>query len=355
MSLRDVAREVGVSVSAVSLALRGSPKVSEQRRKNICEAAERLGYEKDGRIAELMEHLRANRVDRQMSKLAVIIPEIDQVGLKSYPRLQKIIRGVEEQAKESGYGTDLFFLTELKASPKRLKTILISRGIKGVIALPWMSGIGALDLEVDGLCVATAGYSVIDPMLNRACPNYLQMMDELIEQACRLGYRRIGFAMTYSAGGIGHKLFASSYLYYSMLVDEADRIPILRKRDIEDGKLQNWMERYRPDAVISSGKVYRMLEELGYQLPEDLGFAALDLTDGPPDASGVDHCHESVGREAAKLAMSDINLNQTGVPESPKVVLVDSHYQSGLTLRRVGKPIELKIRASKYQDANYVK
>ena len=68
LSMRDIAKEAGVSVSAVSLALRNSPKVSKKRRDEITKIAERMGYVKDGRISELMEHLRTNRTDRKFSK-----------------------------------------------------------------------------------------------------------------------------------------------------------------------------------------------------------------------------------------------------------------------------------------------
>ena len=48
VSMKEIAQEAGVSVSAVSLALRNSPKVSEKRRLEIEQIAERMGYVKDG-------------------------------------------------------------------------------------------------------------------------------------------------------------------------------------------------------------------------------------------------------------------------------------------------------------------
>ena len=47
VSLRDVARSVGVSHVTVSLALRGDPRVSAARRKEVEIAAKRLGYRPD--------------------------------------------------------------------------------------------------------------------------------------------------------------------------------------------------------------------------------------------------------------------------------------------------------------------
>ena len=350
--MRDIAREAGVSVSSVSLAFRNSPKVSKNKRAEITDIARRLGYVRDGRISELMEHLRANRSDRKFSKLAVLVPEITKARQASFPVMGKLIDGLEAQARQSGYGLDVIYLPELGASPERLRRILISRGIRGIIAMPWVSGVGTLDLDVEAFSISTAGYSIIDPMVNRACANYLQMMDELIEQTCRLGYKRIGFAMTYPRGGTGHKLFASSFLYYSTLIDSSQRIPILPKSEINAINLDKWMMEYNPDVVIGDGMVYELLVDLGYKVPADLGFATLDTAKGPPDASGVDHCHEVVGREAFKLVLSDINLNSKGVPESPKVVLVDSHYHSGFTLRKVGRKIDVRLRSSTNQNSD---
>ena len=347
VSMRDLAREVGVSVSAVSLALRNSPKVSKKKREEIREAADRIGYVKDGRVAELMEHMRTFRLKERLSTIAVIISDIRKSELKGYPRMVSLTRGVEDEARKNGYGVDFMFLKDLGVSPKRLRDILIARGIKGIVVMPFQAGVGEFAMDISGFCVSTPGYSIIKPTINRACPNFLQMMDELLEQICRLGYRRVGFIMTYGSGGIGHKLYSSSFLYYSTLIDNSLRIPILRRRDVGIAGIQKWMEKYQPDVVVSSGMVYRILEDLGYRIPKDLGFASLELSEDHGQASGVDHRHELVGSEALKLTFSDINLNHSGVPENPKVVLVDSHFREGNTLRKIGRARVIKLRASK--------
>ena len=116
--------------------------------------------------------------------------------------------------------------------------------------------------------------------------------------------------------------------------------------------VQTWIDKYKPDVIISSGRVYQILEELGYNMPGDLGFAALDIAEGPEHASGADHRHRQVGCETLKLVLSDIYLNNTGIPRSPKIVLVDSHYRSGATLRQIGEPVRLRIMSTIYHDSN---
>lgn len=53
ITLRDIANESGVSVTAVSLAMRGSRRISQDKTKEIQEIAERLGYTRDPMLSAL--------------------------------------------------------------------------------------------------------------------------------------------------------------------------------------------------------------------------------------------------------------------------------------------------------------
>jgi len=61
VSLRDVARAVGVSHMAVSLALRDDPRVSEARRREIRAKAEQLGYRPDPMLSSLAAYRNTRR------------------------------------------------------------------------------------------------------------------------------------------------------------------------------------------------------------------------------------------------------------------------------------------------------
>jgi LacI family transcriptional regulator len=332
VSMREIARKAGVSVSAVSLALRNQARVSEKERRRIQGIARKLGYKRDPEIARLMEHLRTARAQRRASTLAVVIPELDREGLASYFPITEMLKGIRAQAEEAGFGTELFFLTDPGMTPARLRTILVARGVKGLIVAPYASGVGTLDLDVSGFCAATAGYSIVRPQLHRACPNYLQMMDELIDHLQRLHFHRIGFVLTYSRGGIGHKLLTSSYLYYQSLLPAAERIPILPREQVNERDIAAWLKRHRPEVVIGSGRVFALLQGMGLAIPGDLHFANLDLSEPPRQAAGMDHRYQLVGREAVKLVLTQFTLNLTGIPANPKIVLVDSHRRDGFTL-----------------------
>jgi len=330
--MREVARAAGVSVSAVSLALRNSPKISAQRRDAILKTAEQLGYRRDPRVTELMEHLRTARPHRASSTIAMIIPELTREQLAHYPPIQGLIEGARDIATFAGFNLDFFHLTDPGMSPKRVRQILLARGVKGVLIAPFASGVARINFDCTGLCVATAGYSIVEPRLHRACPDYLQMMDELIADCTERGYRRIGLVMTYGEGGIGQKLFTSSFLYWQSKIPPEERIPVLPKVQISPENLRAWFDRYQPEVIISAGSVFMMLHEIGLRMPRDVAFASIDVSEPPTDAAGADHRYNLVGCEALKQVLTMLNLNLTGVPSDPKVVLVDSHRREGYTL-----------------------
>jgi LacI family transcriptional regulator len=153
VNLREIAKEANVSVSAVSLALRNSSKVSEKVRHHIQNLAQQMGYRKDPRIVELMEHLRQNRDDQRESKIAVLIPEISKAEIPEYHPIRDILAGIQSAGKNVGFGAEFFSLADLKANAKRLRTILFSREIHGLILAPYRSGVGTMDLDSSDLRV----------------------------------------------------------------------------------------------------------------------------------------------------------------------------------------------------------
>jgi LacI family transcriptional regulator len=330
--MREIAAVAGVSVSTVSLALRNSAKISARRRDAILKLVEKMGYRSDPRISELMVHLRSVRADRSPSNIAFVIPELTRDQVRHYSPILCMLDGVREMADAFGFEVDVFHLADPGMNTKRLRSILSARSIRGVIIAPFASGVAEIDFDIRGFSVATAGYSIVKPRLHRACPHYQQMMDELLETCTELGHRRIGLVMTYNEGGIGHKLFTSSFLYYQSKIPESDRIPILPKPEISPVHLRRWLDTHRPEVVISAASVYHLLHDIGVGIPQDVSFASIDLSEPPTDAAGADQRYQLVGREALTLVLSQLNLNLTGEPDDPRVLLVDSHQREGFSL-----------------------
>ena len=92
MTMKDIARELGISVATVSRALRDSPRISEERRRMVQQ------YARDHNFSPnvLAESLRHSRV-KPSRVIGVIVPEFTHYYFSS------ILTGIEEAAMARGY------------------------------------------------------------------------------------------------------------------------------------------------------------------------------------------------------------------------------------------------------------
>ena len=92
LTMKDIARELGISVATVSRALKDSPRISPERRAAI----QQYAREHDFTPNVLAESLRHSRV-QPIKLIGVIIPEFTHFYFSS------VLAGIEEEASSRGY------------------------------------------------------------------------------------------------------------------------------------------------------------------------------------------------------------------------------------------------------------
>ena len=92
MTMKDIARELGISVATVSRALKDSPRISEQRRREIQQYAREHNFYPNA-IGEALRHSRV----MPQRVIGVIVPEFTHYYFSS------ILTGIEEAAAVRGY------------------------------------------------------------------------------------------------------------------------------------------------------------------------------------------------------------------------------------------------------------
>jgi len=121
-TLRDVAREAGLSVAAVGRALGKYGSVSDQARKRVLKAARKIGYE---------PNMVARSLRRKIThQIGIIIPDIRN------PNFTETVRGVQDAAIEHGYSLMLYNSDENKDKEKLYLSRLYARRIDGLIFCP---------------------------------------------------------------------------------------------------------------------------------------------------------------------------------------------------------------------------
>src|SRR3954471_3745911 len=121
-SIKDVAREVGMSTATVSRALRGLPRVSVDTRERVLDAALRLGYVPSPSAAGL--------ASGQTRTVAVIVPWVTRWFFAA------VVQGAEEVLREHGYDLLLYNLAgDPTARHRVFQTSLLTKRVDAVLVL----------------------------------------------------------------------------------------------------------------------------------------------------------------------------------------------------------------------------
>lgn len=122
VTVKDIAKVVGVSANTVSRALSGRPEISEKTKKKILEAAQRLGY---------VSNKAALSLKRQKTHIVGVVIEDN-----ANPFWAEVLKGVEATAKIHGYHVILANTSRnYQAEAEGLQTLL-ERRVDGLLISP---------------------------------------------------------------------------------------------------------------------------------------------------------------------------------------------------------------------------
>ncbi|WP_101689636.1 LacI family DNA-binding transcriptional regulator [Dysgonomonas massiliensis] len=119
-SLKDLATELGVSISTVSRALKDSPEIGTEMKKKVKDLAKKLGYRPNPFAMSLLKN--APRI------IGIIVPDIVTHYYSS------ITSGINEVARQNGYSTIISSSYEQYEREKECLEDLINIRVEGIIA-----------------------------------------------------------------------------------------------------------------------------------------------------------------------------------------------------------------------------
>lgn len=122
----DIARESGVSVSAVSLALNDKPGISQETRNRIIDTAEELGYP--------LKNTVTTAVSKHLSTVGMVVKTDLDSSPQANPFYSKVIMGIEDICRRSGI--NLFFATlpvDEENCPVEVPQLLYNESVDGLL------------------------------------------------------------------------------------------------------------------------------------------------------------------------------------------------------------------------------
>lgn len=341
VSLQAVAGACGVSAMTVSRALRNHPRVAAKTRRRVLNAARKLGYTPDPYMSRLMTRVRDHRRRRAEAVIALVrdANRGDELLDPAYHYIPFL--DFSSQAERHGYRVEEFHLDRRKMSPARLRQILRSRGIEGIIVSPQSSQSIGREMDYEGFAAVTLGYGLQHPALHRASTNMTRGIARATDELAARGYRRIGLAVTEWIDARSDHTYTGAMLNHQRHIPVRHRVPILLfpKNSIarEERVFRAWFNRHKPDAIISFDTYVPewLTGGLGLAIPGGVGLVVHDWIERCAPFAGIDHRRPQVAAAAVDLLAAQLLHNERGVPQFARQVLIEPEWRDGPSIRPV--------------------
>lgn len=308
VTIRDVAKEAGVSTATVSNVLNKTGKVGTGTNRVVLSAVRRLGYVPDLHA----QHL----ASRDRRTLGIIVSDIEN------PFFPEVIKGFEARAQQLGYDA---ILSDTNYDPRRTRRAaerMMQHKVRGVAIMTSEISLRLIhELARRKIAVTFLDLAPVRPYMSNLRIDYAAGVKQIVEHLHQLGHQRIAFV----AGRPGLKsnlvrLDAYETCMRSLGLEPGPVLPgDLR---FEGGMIagQNVAEMSpRPTAVIAVNDltavgVIKGLLKAGCRVPGDVSVTGFDKTRLAdycnPTITTVDIHRETLGQIAAD-ALNELSGSAT--------------------------------------------
>ena len=311
-SLKDLAKELGVSIATVSRALRNSPEIGAEMQERVKALAKKLNYRPNPFAQSLRKE--APRV------IGVVVPNL----VTHY--YAAILDGIEDEARKSGYS--VISANTHEDSEKEVQVIdnFINLHVEGIIACLAQSTTDYKHFEEIsqmGIPLVFFGRTCLPDKFSSVMANGDVAAQEATQHLIDTGSKRIAFI-----GGPNHldMVRRRKHGYLEALRD--NRIPIDRDLVVCEKIDYNWayeatkrvLEQENPaDAILAFNDIitfaaFSAIKDKGLRIPEDV--ALIGFTDDvhaqyvTPRMSAIEDQSHEMGSEACRLLLKNIGGDQ---------------------------------------------
>lgn len=333
----DIARALKISQSTVSVALRGGPRVARRTREAVQRKAAELGYRPDPHLEALARYRRSSKSARFVAKLAWLTNYPARDSWRGHTSAQ-YHRGALQRAQQLGYELETFWMAEPGLNPARLKQILLTRGIRGLLLSPQVSSGVKLDFDFSDFAAVTFGYTLSAPAMHLVSNHQYRSMALAVRRLLELGYKRVGVALVRSVDARVDHNFIGGYLSTVHTTPGLPLIPPFECDEFNADRFGAWHRQMQPDALVLGDvlvdPVRKWARQMGKSLPRDLALAGLDIGHGKRGLAGIDQRSEAIGAAACDVLAGSLGRFEYGLPTVPLRVLIEGVWVDGASAPR---------------------
>jgi len=328
VTIKDVARQAGVSVGTASQALRGSPAVREATRRRVLVVAKRLRYQPSA--------LARGLVTRRTHTVGLLISDI------ANPFFIRAVRAVEDVAQENGYNVILCNTDEDPAKETQYLRVLMEKRVDGII----LATTGASRRAVREIRWRRIPLVLFDRELPGVATNVVKVDGILggrlaTQHLLDLGHRRIGIIHGPRDRSTGAERL-EGYLAALRVANVRPAAELIHegnfKQDSGHRLTRALLEMSRPPTALFCTNnlmtvgALRALREANVRIPDDLSLVGYDdmewWTLTHPPLTTVGQPVYDLGREAMRLLLMQIGQEKVRRPQrvvlKPELILRDS-------------------------------
>lgn len=344
-TLRDLAAAAGVSTAAASYAVNHKSGLSPKTREHVLAVAKRIGYEPDATMTELMAHVAKRKEHEERATLAVITRYEEARYWEKNSSVAAFWNGARARARELGYRVEEFRYDEPGLSPQRLRGILRTRGIQGLLftMAPQHTEEMRLDFDFEGFAAAMSGICFNDPPINFVVPDHFMNTLMALERTWDLGYRRPLLALPGGASYRTQHRMEAAYHYHVATHAEVEALPIYLSEDYEFAPFGKFIGVHEPDVVICTQGDWH--NQLVKRVPAEFGWISMNWMPGEKVRAGIDRRLDEQAGFVVDMVVAVIHRGEAGVPPLRKEVMVPGRFMDGPTLppRKTAKVAKVKV------------
>lgn len=310
--MKDLAKELGVSIATVSRALRNSPEIGAEMQEKVKALAKKLNYRPNPFAQSLRKE--APRV------IGVVVPNL----VTHY--YAAVLDGIEDEARESGYS--VICANTHEDSEREVQAIdnFISLHVEGIIACLAQSTTDYKHFEeISQMSIPLVffGRTCLSDKFSCVMANGDVAAQEATQHLIDTGSRRIAFI-----GGPNHLDMVRRRKHGYLEALRENKIPIERELVVCEKIDYDWaleatkrlldMEN-RPDAILAFNDIitfaaFSAIKDKGLRIPEDV--ALIGFTDDvhaqyvTPRMSAIEDQSHEMGMEACRLLLKNIGGDQ---------------------------------------------
>jgi LacI family transcriptional regulator len=336
--MQDVADAAAVHRTTVSLALRNHPSIPSATRERIKGIATSLGYRVNPLVAALMSQQRTRRLNSGVTTLGLITADSASEHWRNILSYREMFAGAMNRARELGCRVEEFSLTQPPTSGERLRQILFTRGIRGLLIPPLPAFQQGCPVDLSEFCAVSIGYDRGGASVDAVDIDFHLAMQTVLQRVLERGYARPGLVLHPDFSARTSHRWLSSYLGGCWL-HFPPATPLLLMApytDTADNLTRNvlpWVRKEQPEVVIAAvGNHGRQWMDTLAQVPHRPGLVTLAVRQAEAGVAGIDQQNARVGALAVELLLGKLQRNELGRSSSQGSHFVQGIWRDGPSL-----------------------